>query len=907
LLFNKKREVSMNLQKFSKLLFSLLVLIVLTCFLFNSNAQAQTILATFKGVIQDASGEGLPGANILLKNVESGYVYSYVSRNDGSYIISGVEPGKYEMDVSLEGFNPQKRRGLSCSIASTTTINFILSVATVEEEVVVTAEAPMVEVSKTEVSSLVDRQKIDDLPIYDMSFEGWSSLTILTAGVQGGGRDKMANGQNVAGGEVLIDGLSNERTATGRPTMGIPDDSVQEFRVITNMFQAEYGNSAGLVRSVLTRSGTNQLQGRVKFYYRDEGFSDVGYFVNHDEYQGPEIPKGEYEKAPYEHYTFGGFLGGPIKKDKAHFFLAYEGLRRTSYATITSPLVEHGTYPVKSDNNKILAKVNYQINEKNLLSLRYNLDRPTTENSGIGGLNTLERARGLVRNVHNVVGQWTWFASDRSMNEMRLLYSYQKGAWHIPDPDSYTINRPSGNFGKNSNQPQWSRFLRYQIVENFNLFLEKHHFKFGLDYSFAPWFFYNPSNQPGTFQFDTDEPFDVNNPDTYPYRFTYTVGEPGFDLPYHQFGLFAQDTWRVHSRVTLNIGLRFSYYDMKGFSFDHWNIRNFNPRIAFSWDATGDGKTAIRGGLGTYTANPSANTMSNIQAAIHLQNYRIDYPNYPDPFQPNPFFTPVPGSVSSSTWDTKEGLVAPYTFQTSLGIQREIFSDFAVSADLVWTKGNKMFWRTDSNPVIPGTSFVRPDTTEGAHWTIVDTGRSDYKGLYITLSKRYSHGWGFDIAYTLSKSMTDHESETDAPDNYADPENLLMWGPSNLDSRHVLAAIGIVDLPLGFQMSALLSYRSATPWTAYYSSDVNLDGLRSDYVDASRNLRRGFDNFFINSRISKFVNIQNISLQVFIEIYNVTNKVNFGSPYSTYGRPLFEKPTGAGNPRQFQIGGRIDF
>jgi len=894
-------------KELKKSLFSVFIFVFIACFLFHADAQAQTTRATYKGTIYDDSGEPLPGANIALKNVESGYIYTSVSRRGGGYIISGVEPGKYEMEVKLAGFKTQRRRGLYCSIGSVTTLNFSLSQAAVEEEVVVTAEAPMVEVSKTEISSLVDRQKIDDLPIYDMSFEGWSSLTILTAGVQGGGRDKMANGQNVAGGEVLVDGVSNERTATGRPTMGIPDDSVQEFRVITNMFQAEYGNSAGLVRSALTRSGTNEFQGRAKFYYRDEGFSDVGYFVNHTVYEGPELPEGEYEKAPYEHYTFGGFFGGPIKKDKAHFFLAYEGLRRTSYTTITSPLVEHGTYPVKSDNNKILAKINYQINEKNLFSLRYNLDRPTTENQGIGGLNTLERARGIVRDVHNVVGQWTWFSSDRTMNELRLLYSYQKGAWHIPDPDSYTINRPSGYFGKNSNQPQWSRFLRYQIVDNFNVFLDEHHFKFGIDYSYAPWFFYNPSNQPGTFYFDTDEPFNPADPDTYPYRFTYSVGTPGFDLPYHQFGLFAQDSWKVHPQLNLSIGLRFSYYDMLGFDFDHWNIRNFNPRLAFSWDPIGDGRTAIRGGLGTYTANPSANTMSNIKAAQSIQNFVIQFPNYPDPFQPNPFFTPVPGSVSSSTWDTKEGLVAPYTFQVSLGIHRELLPDFAASADFVMAKGHKMFWRTDSNPVIPGTRFVRPNPNEGAHWTIVDTGKSDYKGLYITLSKRFSNGWGFDIAYTLSKSMTDHESETDMPDSYDDPQNLRMWGPSNLDSRHVLAAIGIVDLPLGFQITGLLSYRSATPWTAYYSSDVNLDGLRSDYVDESRNLRRGFDNFFINSRISKFLNIQTLRLQLFIEVYNVTNKVNFGSPYSTYGRPLFEMPTSAGNPRQFQVGARIDF
>jgi len=896
----------MHFKNQSKKLTLVLTLAFIAFLLFCGSLSAQTTLANLNGTITNEDGEGFPGATITLRNMESGYTYSTISRENGNYVLAGIQPGKYEIEVSLEGFTKQKRQGVTFAISSSVTINFKLSPATLEEEITVTAEAPMVEVTKSEVSSVVDREAIDNLPISDSSFEGWRSLAVMTPGVQIG-RDVIANGQHVAYGDMIVDSVSNERVATGRPTSGVPDDVIREFRVITNLYQAEYGNSSGLVLSALTRSGTNEVKGRLSFYYRDESISDVGYFVNHRSYQGEEIPKGEYEKPPYEHYRYSGYVSGPIIKDKAHFLLSYEGLNRTSYTTITSPLVPHETVTVRQGNNQIFAKMNYQINEKNLFNFRYSLDRPTRENAGIGGYNTKDRRRDLIRNVHTLVGEWINYPSGNTMNELRIQYSYQKGGWEVPDPDAYSISRPSGQFGKAPNMEQWSKFPRYQINDNFSIFLANHQMKFGFDYSYSPWYFYIESRQPGAFAFDTDAPFDPDDFSTYPYRFAYTVGEPGWNMPYHQFGIFAQDKWKIHPRLSLNAGLRFSYYIMEGYDFDHWNIKNFNPRLGFSWDPVGDGKTAIRGGIGTYSANPSLGPANNIKSYQSLTTHVIQYPNYPDPFAPNPFFESQTREQTSSIWEAKEGLIYPYTLQTSLGFQREIFTDFSASIDFVMAKGYHMYRRENLNPIIPGTRYKHVDPSKGDWWLIVDEGKSDYKGLYLTLKKAFSKGWGFDIAYTLSKAMTDTESESTTPDNYEDPENLRMWGPSNSDRRHILSVFGIFNLPFGFQATGLLNYSSAGPWNATYRQDINQDGLRSDYLDEYRNSRRGFDHFNINTRISKFINIKKQRIRLFIEIYNVTNRVNFGSIYNKYPSNRFGEPTRAGSPRQIQLGARWSF
>jgi len=326
---------------------------------------AQTLVVTLEGVVTDEEGSGLPEVKITVRNVETGYVMNIITRSDGRYIISGIQPGKYEVQVSLPGFDTQIRRGLTFNVGARLTIDFTLTLKTIEEEIEIVAEAPMVEVTKSEISTVVDRQKIDDLPLIDLDFE---DLTLLKAGIQKGRQMGEGSGSHYSGfrtnamprgsGEMYIDGVSNETTHYGKTRIGAPADAIQEFRVITNQFAAEYGSVSGLLRSVITRSGTNDLRGRVSFFYRDEALDDVNYFINHTEYKGEELPEDQWEKPDYNFYRFGGFLGGPIKKDKAHFFVAYDGVRSTTYTTITSPLVERETVDVPKSRNSLLFKLN---------------------------------------------------------------------------------------------------------------------------------------------------------------------------------------------------------------------------------------------------------------------------------------------------------------------------------------------------------------------------------------------------------------------------------------------------------------------------------------------------------------------------------------------------------------------
>jgi len=905
----------MNNASIKKKFFVPLLLALIACFLMSGQILAQTTMVTLEGTITDEEGSGLPGATVTARNAETGYIHSSITKPDGRYIISGIQPGQYEVEVTLSGFTTQIKRGITCAVGATLAIDYTLTPATIEENVIVTAECPMIEVTKSEISSVIDQKKIDALPLLDRD---WGELTLLKAGAQEG----TTGGQPSAMGELLVDGIPNEWSASNSIRIDIPADAIQEFRVVTNMFAAEFGNASGLLRSAITRSGTNNFRGRASFFYRDEMLDTPNYFVNHRGYEGEKLSKDEYEKADYGQYRYGGVFGGPIVKDKLHFFLAFENYNRTDYNVIAdTPLLDSATFPMKETNPNFLVKLNYQLSKRHLFFVRWDFDRNFLNDTGVGGKNSYDRAFDILRRVHDIQGNWTFYVSDNAINEFRVFYSqtyqrmrpegYGDFGFHVDYPYTmpYSINRPGGNFGPHPGRPSGGDENRYQIVDNFSLFLGSHSLKFGFHWT-------NPghksdvyANIPGLYVFTTNNPFDPDDASTYPRRFVYIMGSPYSENPYTDIGIFAQDSWKIHPRLTLNIGFRYCYYDISVIDIADTSSGNFNARFGFSWDPVGDGKTSIRGGIGTFTANPPLRAAGNTNRNNLVTTVTINWPGYPDPFQPNPFRPQQPGQTSTSEYTSKPGLIPAHSLQTTLGFQREVTTGIAVSADLVYSKTYNLWRRIDQNPVIPGTSFVRIDPTRGEVRTIDDGSRAEYKALMLTFNKRYAKGWAFELSYTLSdsKSMTE-QGEFDLPHSYEPDAWEKQYGPTNGDARHRLAMNAIFDLPFGFQLSGIFYYRSATPYTAFEGTDVNKDGLLADYVgDERRNSRRGFDQSYLNARLSKYLNIDRLRFQFFAEMFNVFNKANFYNIEDDIRQDIFGEPLSAGDPRLVQFGVRLDF
>jgi len=574
--------------------------------------------------------------------------------------------------------------------------------------------------------------------------------------------------------------------------------------------------------------------------------------------------------------------------------------------------------PTDRNNNQVMFKLSYQLSEKNLFSFRYGLDRPQYNGLGVGGVNTRTTAYYNHGIAHDLQFNWTNYPSDSTMNEVRVLYDYQAYKVHSEfDDNSFYEERPSGVFGKFPNVPQDITTRRFELVENFTWFLGSHSVKLGADASRIK--LWGPLSQyvPGYYIFQTDAPFDPADFGTYPLALVKAPKVAQIDSPYWEVGTFVQDSWRVSSRLTFNYGLRFNYYQVQFIDFDTFNIRHFNPRFGFAWDPVGDGKTSVRGGIGTYSQNPQLNLGLLIGVMNQLSIQQFIYPGYPDPNVPNPFVPYIPPSdVPLGKYTGQPGSTYPYTVQTTLGVQREVVNDLSLGVDLVWAKGYDFSRIENDNPIIPYSGYNRPDNTKGDIFVFRMAGKSDYKAVYFTVAKRYSHGWSLDVSYTLSDSKADVETEQTQQFSYDADGWARMYGPSDLDARHRLAVMGIVDLPWGFQLSGLAYYRSALPWTPFYKADVNQDSLRTDMEPGkNRNSERGFDAFFLNLRLSKYFSIERFRFQLFVEFYNLTNKTSFangsstlgGGIYSVIDQPGFGNPLAAGDPRRVQLGARFDF
>src|SRR5437773_2641601 len=233
-------------------------------------ALCQTTTATLQGAVRDASRAVLPGATVTLRDVNTGFVRVTTTNQAGAYVLSYVPPGTYTLTFELAGFKTLKREALRFEVGQEITIDASLEVAGVAESVTVLGASPLVETTKSTVDFVVSREQIDSLPLAGRQA---SSLALLSPGVVSRNSTEepvTTGGQPRGSSEMLVDGVSNELMAVNSIRSNAPPDAIQEFEVITGQYQAEFGNATGVILNTVTRSGTNDLHGRVYYFHRDQ-------------------------------------------------------------------------------------------------------------------------------------------------------------------------------------------------------------------------------------------------------------------------------------------------------------------------------------------------------------------------------------------------------------------------------------------------------------------------------------------------------------------------------------------------------------------------------------------------------------------------------------------------------------
>ena len=295
-----------------------------------SFAFAQLPTGTILGVVRDATGL-TPGATLTATNTETGLSRSTVSDEDGSYRFAALPVGRYEVRVALEGFQSAVRSGLTLTVGQEAVVNFTLEVGAITQTVEVTAEASLVNTTSASLGALVDAQAVADLPLNGRNY---IDLTFLQAGISknenmtsGGtfvGSWFSSNGAPLRSNSYMLDGtvmanvLGGSAGSMANSTLGI--EGIQEWRVITNTFSAEYGLTMGSQMTIVTKSGTNGFHGSLFEYFRNSALDARNYFDVTTAVTPGRLP-------PFKRNNYGGSFGGPLKTDKLFFFATYEALR----------------------------------------------------------------------------------------------------------------------------------------------------------------------------------------------------------------------------------------------------------------------------------------------------------------------------------------------------------------------------------------------------------------------------------------------------------------------------------------------------------------------------------------------------------------------------------------------------
>jgi hypothetical protein len=874
---------------------------------FAPPALAQGGRSEINGTVVDSAKAVLPGVTVTAVNQDTGQERSTVSGTEGKFTIPTLLPGTYNIKAELQGFQVTNLTGIVVNVGQELTVNLTMQVAGVAETITVTGTSPLVEATSSRIGTNVTSTEIDGLPSANRSqFSLMQTIPGLVPVLQVGsfeGGQFSANGQATTNNLFLVDGQNDNDSRRGgsQGTQArVSLDSMAEYQVQTHTYAAEYGGSTGVVVNSVTKSGTNKLSGRVFEYYQSNSLQATNYFLKQAGEKNPESGSNVY----------GGSLGGPIIKNKLFFFGNYEGTRASTAANLNFPAaaaplaVSYSTTTAFHGPNTF-ARFDYHANDNNQISFRWTREAVITERDSIeDDLAVLDAARHENDSGDQVFsGSWTSILNNRMTNEFKIGHVREnllQGPSNLFDSDWNFIGFAGVDpfdVGSQNTHPDYiagprntyaQDLIRDITVDNTLSWVKSgwggdHMFKVGAAYSrngALPQG--TAANFTGLFTFPTDANFNPANPTTYPYRFGISMGQYDFTQIDHRASGYVQDKWQLNNRLTLNIGVRYDWQELTKKTKDA-----IGPRLGFAYDATGNGKTLIRGGFGkVYQYQQLAVLQALMQRTVLAPTLAYDTTQVTSPAITgtfpvgpnanataclNPIAGPTPGvAVISPACRafllTQRNLVAAgnvvnstttgplvdgdrrmaYTWAFSAGVKRELTPTMAASIDYVGNRGKDNTAAIDINegPVNPATGRVTrlgvdvfdptgelvPPEARGA--TFVQFNQNRTKELGSALNSTFNS-----LEVGLEKRQSNHWSGRisytlshckDVASIIVDSDPRLDYGRCDRDNIHAFATSAYVDVGKGFGGGIVFRAYSGYPINETVGTDVNGDGTNND-------------------------------------------------------------------------------
>jgi len=914
-------------------------------------AAAQSSTATVRGKVTNDAGAALAGAEITAVGQTSGFITTAKAGPDGAFQLGNLTPGAYTITVSASGFEPRSQ-DVTLRVGQNLNAIFTMSPTQVISESITVVGEAAIDTRTPEASTNVTPQQIENLPQDDRNFLNFATLapgiristdplrkTISSDAQPAEQTNVFIDGVSFKN-DVLQGGLVGQDSSRGNP---FPQNAVQEFRVITQNYSAQYEKASSAIITAVTKSGGNSIQGQAFWFYQPNAWTS-------------ELPKNfQYStlttNKDYQRSQPGFSIGGPIIRDKLHYFLSYEGvdIKATTPVNVNPNFASvfgqySGVFDSPFKSNLAFGKLSWQPAQNQTVDFSGSYRREH-EIRDFGGQTSHESATDLKNWVYTSTLRHTW-NSDRSLNQATL--SWQDYAWNPTPlkPDLVGLNF-EGVFriGGNTTTQKFDQ-KRVELRDDLNLPVFQaggdHGLQVGGNLDFLR--YHVNKSQNGNPQYDFRN--DPANGITFaqPYQAEFGFGNPNLSASNQEYGIYAQDTWTVNPRLTVNLGLRWDYESnqldedyvtpaniVAGLSgkvdssyFANGSNRSqytnaIQPRLGFSFDLRGDGKSILFGGAGRYFDRLFLNATLD-------ERYRLQYPVYRIQFSPDgrpgtiqwdpSYFTPAglygliaSGRTSPEIYLLNNNTKPPYSNQWNLGV-RQSFGSWNSSLSYNGVRGYRGFtWLSASGiccqALVPGYGNVIISDPEGKRYW--------YDGIFFTLDRPFTGNWGVHLAYTHAKAKQTGNDlfSLDYPSAAAYGKHDV---PGSEKDRIVLN--GIFGLPWDVRFSTTISLGSGAAFNVLdFSQGFDLPARertrpfdRTIYPDKTW----GFADRTVDFHLQKDFRVRgDFSVAVVGEVFNAFNWASYGCLDNFIGPG---GNTNFGNPncttnlgRREQVGLKINF
>jgi hypothetical protein len=820
--------------------------LTLSIFALSSPGSGQSVGATLVGTVVDESGARVPGVSVNLTNVANGRSHVVVSSDRGEYRAVALQPSAYRVTVAAAGFNSIERE-VTLVVGTDTTLNFVLSVSGVDSGVVVEGDTGSAWTAQARPSSLIGAAELAALPEIGRNFLVMAQLLPgsgpLNATVARSATTKFGGvADQRSGFTTQIDGGDIDDAQWGSPTINLTQEAVQEFKVFRYQFDAQYGRALGAVVSVVTKSGANEVHGSGFYFGRDDALNARN--------------AAAATKPPFDEQRLGLSAGGPLVRNRAHVFGAFESDHQDTARVVglsssnSFAARENGIFPARFDERMAVVKVDHRFNGAHSAFVRYVYDNQDGDRSLLNPSSDSSQIDQFNR-AHSIIGEEGWAASSRVVNTFRVHWFHQTsgGMPHHANRAPAEV-RPAVSTGVTQGG-DWQTFPRSRLALFDTVYLQagRHDLKFGAGFDVSWHELTAHFFEDGWFRFRSDAPFDANVPGTWPTQFMWQrPSVQRYDA--RELAVFVQDDWRVGSRLRANAGLRYDldptlrindFYaaaltdpalaGLETFvSGDRGtDTNNVQPRVGATLDLRGDGMLILRGGWGVYVTRnrPWFQLRSMVQLAS--PGVLVEDPArlrlYPDV-----------QAIVAGTVPLQLGTVIPddfaqaYAQNMSGGIAWQFGGTTSLNVDYIHSKGSHQTGSTDRNlpdsgPISGTNPRLEPQfsqvlmlETYTASW---------YDALESEFRTRLRGAGQLHVSYTFSRTWLDGvDFFTTQRGTQRTPQE---QGFSPSDQRHNLTAAATIPLPFQMQLSAILKLISGSPMLVEAGFDI--DGDRSQAGD----------------------------------------------------------------------------